>query len=193
MKSEDEPMTVLEGLVGINQILDAETSNAADMPPNALEPFTWQILRLFKDKGELPRDQMQKFLRGTGMSPSEFEKRGWATENNKIYCLSSPSEIAQTWKGKQKAYIRSDYDQAMILIGACMDNSEVNANDTLRNPGFKPHPNLNAVIEWLQRHPTTPEVKLAADIAHQVYIRWAAENERKRQEQLDFFGDLGMD
>ena len=38
------------------------------------EPFTRQFLRLFDGVKELPRDQIQKFLRGTGIAPSDFEK-----------------------------------------------------------------------------------------------------------------------
>jgi putative DNA methylase len=62
-------MTVLEALVGINQLLDEETGGIKDPPPVNAEPFTRQFLRLFDGVKEIPRDQIQKFLRGTGIAP----------------------------------------------------------------------------------------------------------------------------
>jgi hypothetical protein len=38
---------------------------------------------------------MQKFLRGTGIAPSDFEERGWCFEKNKIFTLTPPLELAR--------------------------------------------------------------------------------------------------
>ena len=63
-----KPISVQEGLVGINQLLDEELGGVVDPPPANAEPFTRQFLRMFDERTSLPRDQMQKFLRGTGSS-----------------------------------------------------------------------------------------------------------------------------
>jgi putative DNA methylase len=144
-------MTVLEALVGINQLLDEETGGIKDPPPVNAEPFTRQFLRLFDGVKEIPRDQIQKFLRGTGIAPSDFEARGWCSEDKKIYQLTSPLEIARAWQGKHRRGMTSDYDQAAFLIGACFENSGINATDTLANDNFKPHPALGALLEWFRR------------------------------------------
>ncbi len=65
-------MTVLEALVGINQLLEEEAGGVKDPPPVTAEPFTRQFLRLFDGGVSLPRDQMRKFLRGTGIAPSDL-------------------------------------------------------------------------------------------------------------------------
>src|SRR5690606_29790571 len=44
---EGRPFTVREALIGINQLLDEETSKVKDPPPVNAEPFTRQFLRLF--------------------------------------------------------------------------------------------------------------------------------------------------
>ena len=68
-------------------------------PPVDAEPYTRQFLRLFADTKSLARDQMQKYLRGTGVSPNEFPERGWCNEEKKIFHVTPPLEQAQKWKG----------------------------------------------------------------------------------------------
>ncbi len=65
-KEEDKPISVLEALVGINQILDEESAGLKEAPPHNAEPFTRMLLRLFNASAELPRDQIQKFPKGHG-------------------------------------------------------------------------------------------------------------------------------
>jgi len=99
-KDEGVPMNVLEALVGINQLLDEEAGGVKETPPHNAEPFTRMFLRLFDGKAELARDQIQKFLRGTGSAPSDFVNRGWCFEKKKVFHLTPPLEIALTWFGK---------------------------------------------------------------------------------------------
>lgn len=73
---EDQTIGVAEALAGINQLLDEESGVVKNPPPSNAEPFTRLFLRLFGGKTELDRDQIQKFLRGTGISPDEYEERG---------------------------------------------------------------------------------------------------------------------
>jgi adenine-specific DNA methylase len=65
--------TLREALVGINQLIDDEEEQSSDAPPVTAEAFSRQFLRIFRKTDEVPNDQLQKTLRGTGMSPAEFD------------------------------------------------------------------------------------------------------------------------
>ncbi|MBF0202287.1 MAG: hypothetical protein HQK66_13445 [Desulfamplus sp.] len=185
-KDEDTPVSVLEALVGINQLLDEEAEDIKEPPPYNAEPFTRMLLRLFNGVNELPRDQIQKFLRGTGSAPSDYVDRGWIYEEKKIFYLTSPLEMAKSWVGKQKKGMNSDYDQAMFFTGACFEESGINATDTLNNPNFRPHPALGGILKWLGHHSGTPGIRNAAIMASQLYQQWTAKNQPKVQ-QLSLF------
>lgn len=191
-KNPDTPMTVLEALLGINQLLDEEAGGVKEPPPHNAEPFTRMLLRLFDGKAELPRDQMQKFLRGTGSAPSNFESRGWVTEKRKVFHLVPPPELAATWIGKQRKGMTSDYDQAMFFIGACFENSGINASETLNNPNFRPHSALGAILIWFKTHGADSPTRNAAVMASQLYKAWEAKNQPKVKE-LTLFEELGED
>ena len=185
-------MTVLEALVGINQLLDEETGGIKDPPPVNAEPLTRQFLRLFDGMKEIPRDQIQKFLRGTGIAPSDFEARGWCKDEKKVYHLTPPLDIARAWQGKHRRGMASDYDQAAFLIGACFENSGINATDTLSNDKFKPHPALSAVLEWFTTRGATSEIRNAASRAQTILRSWRSKHESKQHQQMAlFFEDQG--
>ena len=188
-KDQDTPMTVLEALLGINQLLDEEAGGIKEAPPHNAEPFTRMLLRLFDGRVELPRDQMQKFLRGSGSAPSDFISRGWVEEKKKIFYLLSPLELAQGWIGKQRRLITSDYDQAMFFIGACFEGSGINASETLGNPNFRPHPALGALLTWFKTHGADSKTRNAAVMAAQLYRNWEAKNQPKVEAMLPFMLD----
>ena len=190
-KEPGSPMSVLEGIVGANQLLEEESGGAAELPPSNAEPFTRMLLRLFDGITELARDQMQKFLRGTGCGPSDFLARGWVTEKKKIFCLVPPLEIARSWIGKKRKSMSSDYDQAMFLIGACFEGSGINANETLNNPNFTPHPALGGLLQWFRSHGGDAATRNAAVLASQLYSSWEARYaEKAEQLQFDFGEDV---
>jgi putative DNA methylase len=189
-KGPDAPMTVLEALIGINQLLEEETSGLKEPPPHSAEPFTRMLLRLFDGVAELPRDQIQKFLRGTGSAPSDFESRGWVMETKKVFHLVPPIDLARRWIGKQRSELTSDYDQAMFFVGACIDGSGINASDTLNNPNFRPHPALGALLVWFKTHLADSSSRTAATIASQLYRAWESKNQPKAKE-LTLFDHLG--
>ncbi|MGH7960493.1 MAG: DUF1156 domain-containing protein, partial [Candidatus Binatia bacterium] len=145
---EGREVTVRDALVGINQLLDEESGKTGEPPPVTAEPFTRQFLRIFDGQAEQPRDQIQKYLRGTGIAPNEFEERGWCREERKIYHTISPLEIARSWQGRHRQNMVKDYDQAMFLIGACFDGSGINASDTLSNENFRTHKAILSLLEW---------------------------------------------
>ncbi|MFZ5787401.1 MAG: DUF1156 domain-containing protein [Acidobacteriota bacterium] len=188
---EGKPMSVEEALVGINQLLDEETGQVADPPPVTAEPFTRQFLRLFDKRSELPRDQMQKFLRGTGIAPSEFVERGWCSEVKKVYHLTPPIDIARDWQGRHRRKLTSDYDQAVFLIGACFENSGIKASDTLVNENFKPHPALGALLDWFSTRGAATEIRNAASRAGMILRTWKSKNQQQAQQMSLFFDDPG--
>src|ERR1017187_6181819 len=139
---EVKGFSVRDALIGINQLLDEESGAGKEPPPVNAEPFTRQFLRLVDAVTQQPRDQMQKLLRGTTIDPKEYEERGWCKETQKVYHLTSPLEITQEWCGKHRRRLTSDYDQAMVLIGASFPASGVNVMEMLSNTNFRPHPAL---------------------------------------------------
>ena len=187
---EGKPITVEEALVGINQLLDEEAGGVSNPPPVTAEPFTRQFLRLFDGRVELPRDQMQKYLRGTGVAPSEFEQRGWCKETKKVFHLVPPLEIARFWQGRHRRKMASDYDQAAFLIGACFDNSGINVNETLNNENFRPHPALGALLEWFSTRGGTTEIRNAASRAGTILRSWKDRHEQQVQQMSLFFDDM---
>ena len=176
---QERALTVKEAVVGIIQLLDEETGKV-EPPPVEAEPFMRQFLRIFNGRSEEARDQLQKYLRGTGVSPEEFEQRGWCKEEKKVYKVTSPLDFARSWVGKHRRNLTSDYDQAMLLIGACFDGSGINASDTLKNDNLKPHPALAALLDWHSRRPESTEVRNAAARARSICESW----ERSHQEQV---------
>jgi hypothetical protein len=179
--------TVREALVGINLLLDDERDTGSEMPPVMAEPYTRQFLRLFTDRTGLPRDQMQKYLRGTGVSAAEFAERGWCSETGKVFNITSPLELAQNWKGVSRNGMARDFDQAMFLVGACYENSGIRVQDTLNSPSFTPHPATGDILDWLTRHGGNSEIKNAAMLAKQLYNSWLAQNKPKVEVQRKMF------
>jgi putative DNA methylase len=176
---EEREFSVKDALLGINQLLEEETSKGHEPPPVTAEPFTRQFLRVFEGRTEQPRDQMQKFLRGTGIAPDEFVSVGWCVEEKKVYRPVAPLEIARSWQGRHRRNMKSDYDQAMFFIGACFDGSGINVSETLKNENFRPHPALRSLLDWYARQGGSQDVRNAAARALAIYQSW----EQTHQEQ----------
>jgi putative DNA methylase len=188
---EGRAMTVKDALVGINQLIEEDNKNARELPPVNAEPMTRQFLRIFVGKTEIARDQMQKFMKGSGSTPDEFEQRGWCIEKNKVFTLVDPLQFAQDWQGRHKRRLVSDLDQALVLIGACFDGSGISASDILKNDNFKPHPALKPLLEWLSKHSVNSLVHNAASRAVSIYNSWEQGNQQKVQQMAMFFeGDV---
>jgi SAM-dependent methyltransferase len=189
--SEDRLSSVRDALTGILQVLDEDGGIVKEPPPVKAESLTSQFLRIFDGVSKQPRDQLQKFLRGTGIAPSEFEERGWCREEQKVYVLTSPLDLARAWQGKHRHGMTSDYDQAAFLIGACFENSGINATDTLANENFKPHPALASLLEWFARRGATAETRNAASRAQTILRSWRSKHEKQVKQMSLFFGDEG--
>ena len=182
---EGRDFPVKEALVGINQLLDDQSEGEAGGTPVKCEPITRQFLRIFNNTLEVKRDQMQKFLRGTGIGPSDFISRGWTEERKKIFYWISPLEYAQVKADKLKSLNR-DMDQAMVLLGACLPSSGINVKKLLDNE-FKPHPALSDLLAWISNNGGSSENRQAAITARQLYNNWSASHQQILQKQFTLF------
>ena len=186
-KGREDEFTVKDALVGINQLLDDESDTTSEAPPVLAEPYTRQFLRLFADNSTLERDQMQKYLRGTGVSPSEFLERGWCSEEKKVFTVANPQEWANQWKGKHRKGMSRDFDQTYFLIGACYDDSGIKLSDTLNSGSFVPHPAISDLLDWFAKHGSDTNMKSAAKRAKQIYSSWLAKNTQQVTSQRTLF------
>ena len=158
---------IREALPAIKQIVDEESDSlgGTESLPATAEPYTRQFFRLFYGTTQVPRDQMQKFLRGTGIAPSDFEERGWCSEKNKVFTLTPPIEFARAWKGASRKGMARDFDQTIFLVGGCVEGSNIRVMDTLDSPNFAPHPATAELVDWLTRHGGSQEIRFAAQRA----------------------------
>jgi hypothetical protein len=131
---------------------------------------------------------MQKLMRGSGIAPDEFEHRGWCSEKSKVFARVNPLDFARDWSGKHKRRLTSDLDQALVLIGSCIDGSGINASDTLKNENFKPHVALKPLLEWLLRNGPDQSSRNAASRAVTIYNSWAASQATKPEQGSLFEG-----
>ncbi|MGE5153147.1 MAG: DUF1156 domain-containing protein [Bdellovibrio bacteriovorus] len=177
--------TVKEALAGINDILDEEMEGEIRTPVNC-EPMTRQFLRIFAKQAEVPRDQMQKYLRGSGIGPSEFVERGWCFEKKKTYFWVSTMDFAQAHAAKAPA-LRRDLDQALLLVGAFHPESGVSSKRILTDD-FRAHPALGALLDWLIHNHPEAAARHAAASARTRFNTWAAQHQGTLQEQLTLFG-----
>jgi len=185
---EGRTISVKDALVGINQLIDEDADKGKEPPPVTAEPMTRQFLRTFGTATEMKRDQLQKFLRGTITTPDEFVQRGWCSEVKKVFTRTHPLAFARDWSGKHKRKLTSDLDQALVLIGACVDGSGINASDTLKNDHFKPHVALKPLLEWLQKNGPDQTTRNAASRAVSIFNAWKS-SQGPKPRQISLFDD----
>ena len=186
---KDRQFTIGEALVGINQLLDDDTGTVGgpEAPPPNCEPFTRQFFRIFYERCDVPRNEMQNWLRSTGIAPGDFEDRGWCSEKNKTFTFTSPVTLALSWKGASRKGMARDFDQTMFLVGGCVEGSGIRVEDTLNSPNFAPHPATGDLVDWLCRRGGSQEIKFAAQRARTIYRDWLSKNKPKIQEQMRLF------
>lgn len=183
---EETTMDVRRAVMGVNQLLEEAGSSVQHPVPSACDPFTRQFLRIFAETTELPRDQLQKFLRGTSIAPQEFEDKGWCIEESKVVRLVPPMDFARGWSGRLRKNLSGDLDQALFLVGACWENSGMSASDTLNNSNFTPHAALAPLLEWMMLRSAWPGVPSAAKTARSLLRRL---EQTSPKVQLGLFGE----
>ena len=184
---EGREFTVKEALAGINEIIQDQSGSDAVKAPDKAEPLTRQFLRIFADKEQIERDQMQKFLRGSGVGPSDFITRGWCKEINrpKAFVWVDALEFAKDKKSLKN--LRRDLDQAIFLVGASYSGSGINVKKEMNDSDFKPHPALGELFNWLGMHGPTSEFRNASYTARQLFNSWSAANQQVMLRQLSLF------
>ena len=184
---EGRDFTVKEALAGINAILDDDIEAGGSATPVNCEPMTRQFLRIFGDKqASVKRDQIQKYLRGSGVSPSDFEARDWCFEKKKVFYWADPLTFAKERDNSGKKYSR-DMDQALILVGACYPESGL-TTDKILHDDFNPHPALGQLIDWLINNAPTSDMRQASTIARRNYSTWESKHQENLKEQYKLFG-----
>jgi hypothetical protein len=181
--------TLREALVGINQLIDDEEEQSTDAPPVTAEAFSRQFLRIFRKTDEVPNDQLQKTLRGTGMSPADFEKRGWCDKDGKVFRMVEPLAWARAWKGHNRKGMARDLDQTLFLIGASYTDSRINIWDTLNSSTFRHHPAIPDLLPWFVKNGANQSIKEAAFRAQRIYDDWMERNKsavQVAQAEFDF-------
>ena len=188
LTADDQPLEVKDALLEINLLLDEEAGVLKEPPPVLASALTGQLLRLFDGEKRIAQDQIQKFLRGTGYAPSDFVDLGWCIldRKNKMFETVSPQEIARAWDAKRLYGMVRDYDQAAFMIGACFENSGVNATEALASVYFRQHPALGAVLDWFANRGITVEIRTAATTARAILDNWNSRPQRRNQ-QLSLF------
>lgn len=184
--------TLLEALAGIHQLLDDERDESGVAPPVLAEVHSRQFLRIFDKSVKVDRNDMVKYLRGTGTAPSLFEAYGWCDEEKKVYNLCDPLEFAKGWRGKHRKGMSRDLDQTLFLVGACFKDSGLRVDETLNNPNFDPHPAVPDLLDWMSNRGGTAEIQAAARVAKQLYSKWLGENKARIEavrQQFDLFGE----
>ena len=78
-----------------------------------------------------------------------------------------------------------------VLIGACFDNSGINASDTLKNDNFKPHVALKPLLEWLSQRAANSTARNAASRAVSIFTSWAA-TQAPKPKQASLFEDYEL-
>jgi|WetSurSiteA1Bulk_404760.scaffolds.fasta_scaffold00219_7 putative DNA methylase len=185
---DDKTIGVRDALIGINQLIDEDADKTKEPPPVNAEPVTRLFLRIFDGKTTIERDQLQKFLRGTITTPDKFEQLGWCSEKNKIFTHVDPLAFARDWQGKHKRKLSSDLDQALVLIGSCIDGSGINTQDTLKNDNFKAHIALKALLEWFTKRGADQSIRNAASRAMSIFNTWQA-SQKPMPHTIDWIND----
>lgn len=162
---EGEPLDVRQALIGINAILDEETLPPVDRPPDDAEPLTRLYLRFFKDRTEIPRDDIYKQLQGTGATISQLTERGWVVEENRQVRIEPIQARFEKLRRRPRAEMKTDLDQAHFLIGAAMPGAKVVIRDELTRGTFALKPSVIGLLRWISVREEDEALRTAAGLA----------------------------
>ena len=189
--AENEPLSIRDALLGINQLLDEDTGQPGERPPSVVQPVAYQFLRLFGSHESLPRDEVGKSLRGTGIVQRELEVRGWVEEDNKVVRRVPVQERFEVARKRPRKEMKTEIDQAHFLIGSAMPGSGVNLEDELSRETWIVRRSVEAVVDWYAKTALEPEVKQAAALAGNLLRMSLQKNREKIKEEQGFlFDDL---
>jgi len=187
---DGQVLSVRDALLGINQLLDdllqGEGENGKRRPPDSAEPATRLFLRIFQGRTSppapgsrqagMPRDELHKTLRGTGVSQGDLEARGWIRVVGTTVHVVPIAERFQyfTTPGRNRKVLKTDLDQAHFLIGAAMPGSGIDVTDELNRGSFKVKKSVDALLDWYAQTDPDDGVRRAARLALNLLGHWRA-------------------
>src|SRR5262249_35758255 len=147
------------------QLLDEDMGGPEERPPSIVQPVAYQFLRVFCGKESIPRDEVGKSLRGTGITQREFDLRGWTKEENKGVRRVPIQERFQAARQRPRKEMKTEIDQAHFLIGAALPGSGVNLEEELDKDTWMVRRSVEAVLQWYAKTAAEPAIRQAADRA----------------------------
>jgi len=189
---EGQVLDVRDALLGINQLLDDLLEDTGGQhPPDIAEPASRLYLHIFHNKQKLPRDELHKTLRGTGISPGELESRRWIRVEGKVVHVVPISERFDyfTAPGRNRKVIKTDLDQTHFLIGAAFPNSGAKIENELNNPNFRIEKSVDEMLKWYMQTGDSLEIRQSARTALQLVEHWRSRS-RRTAVQLTLFDTL---
>jgi len=185
---DEQPVGIAEALIGINAILDEEALQPIDRPPDTAEPLTSLYLRVFKDRTQIPRDELHKLLRGTGANAAQFEERAWTSEENKVASIV-PIQVRfqQLRRRRRDETLKSDLDQAHFLIGAAVQGSGAHIQEELNRDTFVLKRSVPDILRWYADREQDRILREAANRALALVDAFLKEGKQAKRGQLTLF------
>ncbi len=193
---DGQVLSVGEALLGINQLLEdliaGDGADARKRPPEAAEPASRLYLRIFTDQDSIPRDELHKTLRGTGIAPADLEARGWVrAQGTTVHSVPIIERFQYfTAPGRKRVVLKTDLDQAHFLIGAAMGGSGVNIDRELNGGTWTVKRSVDPVLTWYAEMDPDEDVRDAAKTAAGLVSHWRSRPKPKPVEQMTLFDRL---
>jgi hypothetical protein len=194
---DGQALNVRDALLGINQLLDdllEDTTETGGLrPPDIAEPASRLYLRIFRNRVEMPRDELHKTLRGTGISQGDLEAKGWIRVVGRVVHVVPVQErfVYFTERGRNRKVIKTDLDQSHFLIGAAIPNSGMKIENELNNPNFRIKKSVDEILKWYAEVNKEDVTRSAAKTASQLVEHWRSKRKEKPQRlQLSLFEKL---
>ena len=194
---DGQALNVRDALLGINQLLDdllEDTTETGGLrPPDIAEPASRLYLRIFRNRVEMPRDELHKTLRGTGISQGDLEAKGWIRVVGRVVHVVPVQErfVYFTERGRNRKVIKTDLDQSHFLIGAAIPNSGMKIENELNNPNLRIKKSVDEILKWYAEVNKEDVTRLAAKTASQLVEYWRSKRKEKPQRlQLSLFEKL---
>jgi adenine-specific DNA methylase len=189
-------LSVGEALLGINllfeDLLSGEGAAAQQRAPESAEPASRLFLRIFANRRSIPRDELHKTLRGTGIAQANLEEHGWIKVIGTTVNSVPIEERFQyfTAPGRKRVVLKTDLDQAQFLIGAATGGSSVDINRELNGGTWVLKRSVDSILTWYAQVDSSKKVREAAATAGELVSHWRAKPKVKPVEQRSLFERL---
>lgn len=196
LTGDGQVLDVRDALLGINQLLDdllEDTTQTGGLrPPDSPEPTSRLFLRIFTNRNKMPRDELHKTLRGTGISQGDLEARGWIRVVGKVVHVVPVQERFAyfTQPGRNRKVIKTDLDQAWFLMGAAAPESGIKIDSELNNPNFRIKKSTDDILKWYAEVEKDTVVCQYAQTASKLVEHWRTHWERVQAVQPTLFDFL---